>query len=48
MKKKMDKCLIVLSKRVRAVVIIVMAIGSSAFGIGQRPRCRGANALWRS
>ena len=41
MKKKMDECLILLSKRGRAVVIIVMAIGQSASG-------RGASALWRS
>ena len=32
----------------RAVVIIIVAISPSASGRGQRPRCRGASALWRS
>jgi len=45
MEKKIDKCLIPLSKRERAVVIIVMAIGPSAFGLCQRPRCQGAKTL---
>ena len=48
MEKKMDECLIVLSKRGRAVVIIVMTLGPSASGRGRRPRYRGAKALWRS
>ena len=48
MEKKMDECLILLSKRGRAVVIIVVAIGPSASGRGRRPRRRGASALWRS
>ena len=48
MEKKIDKCLILLSKRGRAVVIIIVAIGPSASGRGQRPRCRGASALQRS
>jgi len=48
MEKKMDECLILLSKRGRAVIIIVMTLGPSASGRGQRPRCRGAKALWRS
>jgi len=34
MEKRMDKCLILLSKRGRAVVIIVMTISPSAFGRG--------------
>ena len=38
MEKKMDKCLILLSKRGRAVVIIVVAIGPSASVRGRRPR----------
>ena len=48
MEKKMDECLIILSKRGRAVVIIVITLSLSASGRGQRPRCRGAKALWRS
>jgi len=48
MGKKMDECLILLSKRGRAVVIIVVTLGPSASGRGRRPRCRGAKALWRS
>jgi len=48
MEKKMDECFILLSKRERAVVIIVVTIGPSASGRGQRPRCRGASAMWRS
>ena len=48
MEKKMDEYLILLSKRGRAVVIIVVTIGPSASGRGRRPRCRGASALWRS
>jgi len=44
----MDECFILLSKRGRAVVIIVVTISLSAFGRGRRPRCRGAKALWRS
>jgi len=34
MEKKMDKCLILLSKRGRAVVIIVVTIGPSASSRG--------------
>jgi len=48
MEKKMDESFIILSKRGRAVVIIVVAIGPSASGRGRRPRRRGASALWRS
>ena len=48
MEKKIDKCLILLSKRGRAVVIIVVTLGPSVSGRGRRPRCRGAKALWRS
>jgi len=48
MEKKMDKCLILLSKRGRAMVIIVVAIGPLASARGRRPMCRGASALWRS
>jgi len=40
MEKKMDECLILLSKRGRAVVIIVVTLGPSASG-------RGAEALKR-
>jgi len=47
MKKKIDECLIVLSKRKRAVVIIVVTIGPLASSRGRRPRCRGAEALVR-
>jgi len=39
MEKKIDKCLILLSKRGRAVVIIVVIIGPLTFGRGRRPRC---------
>ena len=48
MEKKMDKYFILLSKKGRAVVIIIITLGPSASGKGRRPRCRGAKALWRS
>jgi len=48
MEKKMDECLFLLSKRGRAVVIIVVTSGPLASGRGRMPRCRGASALWRS
>jgi len=43
--KKMNELFFDLSKRGRAVVIIVVTLGPSASGRGRRPRCRGAKAL---
>jgi len=38
MEKKMDKCLIIVFKRGRAVVIIVVTLSLLASGRGRRPR----------
>jgi len=48
MEKKIGECLFFLSKRERAMVIIVVTISPLALSRGRRPRCQGAKALWRS